>query len=129
LADPVVFEEANTDLRGGSTGAMDIRVWMSFDRTRTIACVAFTPDEMAEVNRTGRCWISVAGGWPPLSIMGRNPFVRGDEASHLMVLEDKARSLSRIDARLAELPESFFEGDNSVAKLMRDLRDEASHAR
>lgn len=129
MADPVVFEEANTDLRGGSTGAMDLRVWMAQDRSRTIACVAFSPEELAEINKTGRAWVSVQGAWPPMAIMGCSPFIRGSEADALMVLQDKAASLERIDKRLNELPESFFEGDNLVAQMMRDLRAEASHAR
>lgn len=127
MANCISFPEANSDLRGGDTGAMDIRVWR--DGTRVIECWMFDPQEIAQINETGKFWVTIhTTVIPPLSISGTTPFVHGDAATEELVKQEKFTALKNIQTKLHALGPEWFQGDSIFAQTLRELREEASHA-
>lgn len=77
MADIVKFPEANTTYVG--TGCLDLPVFREVDEngsTILISCWQLSPEEMAEVARTGRIYLHIWGGQqPPVYVNGHRPFV------------------------------------------------------
>lgn len=66
---PDMTEEQCGDLsvfRGKNEGGMPV----------IISCWQPTPEELEEINRTGKVWLSICGtGMPPVCVLGHFPFV------------------------------------------------------
>ena len=46
-----------------------------------ISCWKLTPEEIQEIAETGRVWLWVLGGHPPVCIEGQNPFKLSGESA------------------------------------------------
>jgi hypothetical protein len=88
MATPVIFPEQNDVLKaqpGTESWVMDLPIFrqgLSFtaDGQRldqcVVSCWELTPEELAEVQRTGRLYIQAFGRThPPVSVHGASPFV------------------------------------------------------
>ena len=81
MARPVQFPEANFTWKGWPADDDEIEVEdLPAYRTKyglTISCWELSPEEIAEVARTGKVWINVyAKTHPPVSVGGHLPFDR-----------------------------------------------------
>ncbi len=84
----VAFDEENAVLDRPPHMTADecdpLPVWlgMASNIPLIISCYKMTAEELAEINRTGRVWLTVVGrGMPPVLLQGQNPFVPIPEES------------------------------------------------
>ena len=89
MAAPIHFPEANAVLVGspedkaaGIVLDLPTHRYQDLDGNRhVISCWRFTPEELAEIARTGCAWLHSWGHThPPVSIGGTTPFVGGGDA-------------------------------------------------
>ncbi len=76
---PIPFKESNLNLGAGDNpNTDDMPVAISVDSEAipmVVSCWKLSPEELAEINRTGEIWPAVMGHrTPPISIMAFNPF-------------------------------------------------------
>ena len=80
--EPADFEESNTSM-GPPKGKTEdevytIRAWRGFTDKRdplTIVCFKPTSDEIDEIRRTGRVWVSMmTHTMPPIGLIAEHPF-------------------------------------------------------
>lgn len=81
---PVPFKESNLNMGAGDNpNTEDLPVAISLNSEMSegrqipfvVSCWKPTPEELAEINRTGEVWISTMGvPPPPVCLMGHNPF-------------------------------------------------------
>lgn len=84
MAVGVEFPEANTILRAptpedaaaGTVYALHVFRYKDLDgNPQVMSCWKFSPEELAEIARTGVCWFSCWGNThPPMWITGERPF-------------------------------------------------------
>ena len=74
MATPVTFPESNFVWTGPSADIGDLPAYRDTVNQETISCWELTEDELAEVARTGRVWLSVWYRHPPVTVGGHNPF-------------------------------------------------------
>ncbi|PSR54168.1 hypothetical protein AHMF7605_11865 [Adhaeribacter arboris] len=76
---PVPFKESNLNLGAGDNpNTDDMPVAISKDGEEIpfiVSCWKPTPEELAEINRTGEIWLATMGHRPPpIMAVGHNPF-------------------------------------------------------
>ena len=80
MASAVRFENANRCYRGTMENSVDLHVWHGAAEDgviESVSCWALDDEELAEIRRTGRVWLRVAGrGHPHVKVQGTWPFVR-----------------------------------------------------
>ncbi|GAA4362120.1 hypothetical protein GCM10023185_29740 [Hymenobacter saemangeumensis] len=89
MATPVQFDEANTVLRaapGTESWVRDLPIYRQYadgvNDQCVVSCWELSPEEQAEVARTGRVYFQCFGTThPPVSIWGTTPFRQPEEAS------------------------------------------------
>ena len=78
MAVPIAFPESNSALgptKGGIGCILSIHQGSEEEGLpQIISCWKLTPEEVQEVARTGKVWLLVLGGHPPVSIEGQSPF-------------------------------------------------------
>lgn len=75
MADSIPFKQANTTLGAPTTmpDCMELQVFQ--DENEMISCWVFTTEELAEMQRTGRIWLRVAGNThPPVALSPFHPW-------------------------------------------------------
>lgn len=92
---PTSFDEAEDVLGrpqgGGHEDVEPLAVCRTYqeDDAKTpvvISCWKCTAEELAEINRTGRVWVSVKGQtMPPIAVLGRSPFEYGQDSTIPMI--------------------------------------------
>jgi len=82
---PIEFPEANKTLTAPPDleGCMDLPVFN--DRVASVSCWQPTPDELDEINATGKVWLSVFAGEsaPPVWVSGHYPFITQEQVDQL----------------------------------------------
>lgn len=75
MAEPISFPEANWQ-RVASEGEQVVAVVPCFiDANQVLTCWQLSPEEIAEVVRTGKIWLGIVGdSTPPAWIQGTTPF-------------------------------------------------------
>ena len=79
MATPATFDRANCVHRGPEGSEIDdLHTWKGEDlhgRDVVVSCWQLDEAERAEVARTGRVWLGVLGGQPPVWLTGVDPLV------------------------------------------------------
>lgn len=112
MAKPVIFPESNFTLLGGETGALDLHCYRDPEQGRFISCWELSAEELAEVAKTGRVFISVYSGCtaPPVWV-GGNPFITPEEIAenYFMVKVLRESDRREVDALVPNrLREAYF---------------------
>jgi len=71
MGQPIAFEGSNVGMRApeGAENVQDMQVYRT--RHSCVSCWTFSPEELAEINQTGRVFLSVlAGGQQPPVYVG-----------------------------------------------------------
>lgn len=86
--DPCGFDEANhvlgppEGLREDQVGSLRCMIGLMGSAPVIISCFRATPADIAEIQRTGRVWLTVMGtGMPPVIVSSRKPNMSADEES------------------------------------------------
>ena len=76
MAQPLEFPEVNLRLVGeGDTGYLPVH--RDQETGVKVSCWELTADELAEISATGKVWLHVWGGHPPVCVSGEDPFEQG----------------------------------------------------
>lgn len=76
MAEPIDFPGSNLNLLPASGDEETVNAMRAFTNgTHVVECWRLTPDELAEVAKTGCIWLAMVGGVPPI-IVGSKSTIR-----------------------------------------------------
>lgn len=120
---PIVFPEANGMLEGWTEPPVADLATLTLE-DRVISCWRIeTPEELAEVNRTGLVWLQCLGHThPPIAVHGDSPFQTGhfqEEANRPFL--NLVAERDRLAARVAELEAMYVRDMDALGKTAADF--------